>query len=280
MKKILLFATLFATVSHTFSRQTISKTQAKDYSLSNNKAQQQQFAANDTTPVFTVGGKIALHALMSIGDAHLVKIADALKVLANSEAARSADWKRMQHPLATVALTNVPAVYWFCLPDGTYWTLDHGRETARLSDRQYFPGLMAGQPVMGQLVVSHSTNRNTAIVAVPVRGEHNSILGAVGCSVYLDSLSNLVRDQMGGLGDELFFYSFDAEPLVALHSDPTIIFIEPMKQEDEGLQQAFRQMLSGREGEVKYVFRGVRRTVLYCTSPVTGWWYGLGRIEH
>jgi hypothetical protein len=175
---------------------------------------------------------------------------------------------------------NVPAVYWFSRPDGTYWTLDQGRASAKLSDREYFPHVLAGQTVIGELVVSLSTNRNTAIVAVPVHGQNNSIVGVLGCSVYLDSLSALIRNEMGGLDDGLFFYSFDAKPLVALHADPTIIFIEPMKQEDEGLQQAFREMLSGREGKVRYVFRGVPRTVLYCTSPVTGWWYGLGRIEY
>ena len=277
MKKVLLLIIVLATVSKTFSHQTIGS-DAKGYSLTNSN-QQQHFTANDTTPVFTVDGQIALHSLMSISDAHLLKIADALKILAATEAARSGDWQRIQNPFVQVARMNVPAVYWFCLPDGTYWTLDHGRESAKLLDREYFPGLMAGQSVMGQLVVSHSTNRNTAIVAVPVHGPDNSIIAALGCSVYLDSLSRLVRTEMGGLDEGLFFYSFDAEPLVALHSDPTIIFIEPMKQEDEGLQRAFKTMLSGREGEVNYVFRGVRRTVLYCTSPVTGWWYGLGRIE-
>lgn len=279
MKKILLLIILTAVVSNTFSGRTIRKTETKGNCPAKSNLQRLT-PANDTTPAFTVDGKIVLHSLMSISDAHMLKLADALKILATTDAARSGDWEWIHAPFAEIAQMNVPAVYWFARPDGTYWTLDHGQETAKLSDREYFPSLMAGQSVMGQLVVSHSTNRNTAIVAVPVHGQNNSIIGALGCSVYLDSLSALVRNEMGGLEDGLFFYSFDAKPLVALHADPTIIFIEPMKQEDEGLQQAFRQMLSGREGEVKYVFRGVRRTVLYCTSPVTGWWYGLGRIEH
>jgi len=210
----------------------------------------------------------------------MLKLADALKVLATTDAARSADWKRIYTPLAEVASMNVPAVYWFARPDGTYWTLDQGLVNAKLLDRKYFPRLLGGQTVIGELVVSHSTNRNTAIIAEPVHGSDNSIIGALGCSVHLDSLSSLVHNEMGLHDNGLFFYSFDAEPLVGLHADPTIIFIEPMKQEDEGLQQAFREMLSGKEGMVKYIFRGVQRTVLYCKSPVTGWWYGFGKMEH
>lgn len=277
MKKILLLITLLAVVSDTYSQQTIRTTKTGYHSGKGHI--QQQTAANDTTPVFAVDGKIALHSLMSISDAHLTKLADALKILAATDAARFGDWEQIRAPFAEVARMNLPAVYWFAWRDGTYRTLDQGQVTTKLSDREYFPRLLAGQTVIGELVVSHSTNRNTAIVAVPVRGSDNSIVGALGCSVHLDSMSALIRYEMGVLENGLFFYSFDAKPLVALHADPTIIFIEPMKQEDEGLQQAFREMLSGSEGMVKYIFRGVRRTVLYCKSPVTGWWYGFGKME-
>jgi hypothetical protein len=275
MNKILLLMTILAVSCSTYSQQRTTKT--KYYTPKSNI---QQTEANNTSPAFTVDGKIALHSLMSISDAHLLKLADALKTLAKTEAARSGEWNRVRAPFAEVASMNVPAVYWFALPDGSYWTLGEGRVTVKLSDRQYFPRLLKGQAVIGELVVSHSTNRNTAIVAVPVHGSDNSIVGALGCSVHLDSLSAMIRNEMGVPENGLFFYSFDAKPLVALHADPAIIFIEPMKQEDEGLQQAFREMLSGKEGVVKYIFRGVHRTVLYCKSPVSGWWYGFGRMEH
>jgi hypothetical protein len=275
MKKVLLLITVLAVVSITFSQQP---TKTKEY-YQEKKNILQQAAAKDTIPTFTVDGKIALYSLMAISDAHMQKLADVLKILATTDAVRTGEWKSMHDPFAELARMNVPAVYWFARPDGTYWTLDQGRASAKLSDREYFPRLLAGQAVIGQLVVSRSTKRNTAIVAVPVHGKNNSIVGALGCSVHLDSLSALIRNEMGGLDDGLFFFSFDAKPLVALHADPTIIFIEPMKQEDEGLQAAFREMMSGSEGEVKYIFRGVRRTVLYCKSPVTRWWYTLGRME-
>jgi hypothetical protein len=277
MKKVLLLIALLAVVANTYSQQKISTTKTKDHYPEKRNIKQQP-ATNVTTPAFTVDGKIALHALMSIGDAHLMKLADALKMLAANDAVRSGDSQRIHGPFAALAKVNVPAVYWFARPDGSYWTLDKGHVAATLSGREYFPRLLAGQTVIGELVVSKSTNRNTAIVAVPVHGAGNTVVGALGTSVHLDSLSAIIRKEMGGLEKNLFFYSFDAKPLVALHADPTIIFIEPMKQEDEGLQQAFKEMLSRKEGRVKYIFRGVRRTVLYSKSSVTGWRYCFGKL--
>lgn len=230
-------------------------------------------------PAFTVDGQVALHALMSLSDAHLQKLADVSRILASTDAARSGDWERIRGPLAEAARMSVPAVHWFALPDGTYWTLEQGRATARLFDRPYFPRVLSGRTVIGELVVSRSSRRNTAIVAVPVRGRDNSIVGVLGSSVHLDSLSALIRQEMGGLVDTEFFFAIDPEPLGALHSDPAMIFTEPMKLGDEGMRKAFTEMLASQEGVVTYTFRGRRRTVIYRRSPVTGWWYGFGVVQ-
>ena len=231
------------------------------------------------TAAFTVDGQVALHSLMSLSDAHLQKMADVLAILAATDAVRSGEWERIRGPLTEAARTNVPAVLWFALPDGTYWTADGGRAAASLSDRPYFPRVLAGKTVIGELVVSRSTSRNSAIVAVPVRGRDDSVVGALGASVRLDSLSALVRREMGGLDGGLLFFAIDAEPLGALHSDRAMIFTEPMRLGDDAMRRAFREILSGREGVVTYTFRGSRRTVLYRRSPVSGWWYGFGALQ-
>jgi len=232
--------------------------------------------AADTT--LTVDGRIALHSLLALGDAHLQHTADVLELLASTGAARSGEWNRVREQLATGATRTVPAVHWFALPDGTYWTLEGGRESASLADRPYFPRVLDGETVVGELVVSRSSSRNTAIVAVPVHGSDDSVVGVLGSSVHLDSLSALVRKEMGGLDEGQFFFAIDDRPLGALHSDSTLIFTEPMELGDEGMRRAFTRILEGREGLVSYTFRGSPRTVLYQWSPVTGWWYGFGVV--
>jgi hypothetical protein len=172
----------------------------------------------------------------------------------------------------------VPAVLWFAEPGGAYWTVPQGRAAGNLSDRSYFPRLLRGETVVGALVVSRSTSRNTAVVAVPVRRD-GRVIGALGASVHLDSLGTMIRHEMGGLGPELRFFAIDSTPLGAIHSDSSLIFTDPLQIGDEGMRRAFTEMLSRSEGEVSYEFQGRRRTILYRKSPVSGWWYGFGALR-
>jgi hypothetical protein len=112
-----------------------------------------------------------------------------------------------------------------------------------------------------------------------VRRADRTVLGVLGSSVHLDSLSALIRDELGGLEEGVLFFAIDSVALGALHSDPAMIFTEPMKLGDAEMRDAFTAMLASREGVVSYEFRGSRRTVLYRRSPVTGWWYGFGRAQ-
>lgn len=229
-------------------------------------------------PSFTVDGQVALHSFMSLSDAHLNHLADLLHLLAATDAARSGDWQRIRGPLGEVATMSVPAVLWYARLNGDYWTVQQGRVAGNLTDRAYFPKVLRGQTVLGDLVVSHSTSRNTAIVAVPVRGRGNAVTGVLGASVHLDSLGGLIRRELGGLEERLIFFAIDSVPRGALNSDPNLIFTEPMKLGDENMRAAFTEILTQNEGTVIYNFRGHRRTVLYRKSPVTGWWYAFGAL--
>ncbi len=226
---------------------------------------------------FTVEGRVALASLATIADAHLDRIGGDLALLASRDEVRSADWARIRDPLAVVAQRNVPALAWFALADGSYWSVQDGRASGNLSDRAYWPRLMAGKSVVGDLVVSKATGKCSAIVAVPVRDAGGAVVGALGTSVFLDSLSLIVRRELDLQPNEIFF-SIDSTPLVALNGDSSLIFAEPLQMDEPELQRAIREMLSRDAGVVNYAFRGRRRTVLYRKSNVTGWWYAFGRV--
>ncbi len=243
------------------------------------RAQPTPAYAHRPPPPVTVDGQIALHSLISLSDGHLRKLADELTMIAGTDAARMCDWERIRARLTEAARVNVPAALWFALPDGKYSTVKEGRVAATLSDRPYFPHVLAGETVIGSLVVSRSTSRNTAIVAVPVFGEEHEVVGVLGASVHLDSLAAVLRQEMGGLGDGLLFFAIDAKGLGALNSEPSLIFTEPLKLGDAGMRQAFEKILADGRGVVTYDFRGAQRTVLYERSPVTNWSYGFGLIR-
>lgn len=237
-------------------------------------------AQQPTETTFSVDGRVALHSFMALSDAHLEQLADLLHFFAATDAARSGDWQRIRGPLGQVHAMSVPAVLWYARPNGNYWTVQQdGRVAGSLSDRAYFPRVLRGQTILGDLVVSHSTNRNTAIVAVPVRGRNNAVVGVLGASVHLDSLGTLILKEMGGLEERLIFFAIDSTPIGALNSDPNLIFTEPMKLGDETMRAAFTGMLARTEGTAVYNFRGHQRTVLFHRSAVTGWWYALGVVE-
>lgn len=222
-----------------------------------------------------VDAGVALTSLMSLADGHLQSIADLLKTLAATDDCRSAEWNRIKGPLAELAERSIPAAAWFALPDGAYWTVDNGSIAQKLSDRPYFPRLLAGKTVIGDLVVSKSTGKAVAIVAVPIMS-HDSVVGALGFSVHLDKLSNLIEKEMG-LDKSMIFYSFNAQPLLALVWDTQLVFLEPMKQPE--LKKPFGEMMSGNAGMVNYTFRGRNRTVVYRRSSLTNWWYAFGIVS-
>jgi methyl-accepting chemotaxis protein len=227
---------------------------------------------------FAVDGQIALHSFMALGDGHLQTLADLLQLLATRDDIQSGEWDRIRGPLSEVDPMAVPAVLWFAEPGGTYWTVPQVHAAGNLSDRPYFPRVLRGETVIGALVVSRSTSRNTAVVAVPVRRDQR-VIGVLGASVHLDSLGTILRKEMGGLGPDLRFFAIDSTPVGAIHSDSSLIFTDPLRIGDEGMRRAFTEMLQRNEGEVSYDFHGRRRTMLYRRSPVTGWWYAFGVIR-
>jgi hypothetical protein len=233
-------------------------------------------AANAEGPI-TVNAEVALSALLALGDGHLTKMADSLAILASSEAATTGDWERIRGPLAQLAETNAPALNWFALPDGSYWSVQEGKAEGNLSRRDYWPKVLAGDTILGDLVISTATGKPVAIVAVPVFDPTQRMVGVLGASIYLDQLSARIQAQLG-LDETMIFYSFDDDARVALNWDPQLIFFEPRKTEDAQLVAAFEEMLTKEEGVVVYRFRDHDRTVLYRTSPVTGWRYAFGIV--
>ena len=244
-------------------------------------AQLALLACSDHSPTepkdFVIEGRVALASLVALGDGHLQQIANHFQMLAASEDGRSAQWERIRGPLAAVGEFDVRGLMWFALPDGSYWSVQGGKAAGNLSDRGYWPRLMNGQTVIGDLVASKATGKSAAIVALPVRDANGSIVGVLGSSVYLDSLSLLIKREIDLQPDQIFF-SIDATPIGALQDDPDQIFLDPYNLGEPELERAIREMLTKDEGVVNYSFRGKHRTVLYRKSPVSGWWYAFGHV--
>lgn len=217
---------------------------------------------------------VGLAAYAGLVDQDFARARAALRVLAATEEARSGDWSRIKGPLgALTAAVPDAAVAFFAQADGAYSTAAAGPSGHSLADRAYFPRLMAGHEVAGDLVVSKSTGRNVAVVAVPIRAD-GRIVGALGVSLDLETLARRVDHEIA-LPPQLMFYALDDHGRTALHRESGRVFEKPAEVGDPSLAAAVKEMLAKPQGRVTYDFQGGRRTAIFRRARETRWVYAL-----
>jgi len=185
--------------------------------------------------------------LTALADSHIKGYVDSLEVLAMTQEVQSGQWEEMEGFLKIVDDAQVGGTVWFALPDGSYYTVELGKTDQNISDRDYFPGLMAGNEVLGPLVLSKSTGKASLVAAVPVVRE-GKVIGALGASIFLDNLSTRLAAELE-LANDMVFFATNNEGTVALHSDTELI----LKQNPE-----------------------LPKSVVFKISPLTGWRFALG----
>jgi hypothetical protein len=201
-----------------------------------------------------------------------------LAAVAASDGVTSGKWARIKPALTQVGdRLTTDAALWFVRPDGSYYTVRNGLETANLSDRGYFPRLMAGQQVWGDLVVSKSTGRMSSIIAVPIRVGQN-VVGGLGASIDMVEVAKQV-DKAMALPPNMVFYALDSQGRTALHIDRANIFDFPGEVGSPSLRGAVQKMLDSQRGSVTYTFKGAKRTVIFMKSEPTGWIFAIGTVR-
>jgi hypothetical protein len=164
---------------------------------------------------------LGVPAAVALTEAHVEGLVTSMQVMAMTDEMQSADWDTMEPLLAEFEDGSIPLIAWFALTDGSYHTVDTGLTGTNIADRDYFPKVMAGQTVIGDLVVSKSTGREAMVIAVPVN-DGSDVVGALGVSIYLDDLSQLIIDDLQ-LSSEMVFYAVNEDDVIALHSDTEMI---------------------------------------------------------
>ena len=198
-----------------------------------------------TTPKMDI--EMGVSTLVALADSHIGSCVNSMELLAITREVQSGNWEEMAGLLTKVDQIQVPGTRWFVLPDGSYSTVELGKTDKNLSDRAYFPRLMAGNNVLGDLVVSKSTGKKSLVAAVPVIRE-GKVIGGLGTSIFLNDLSNILTEELK-LSDDMLFYAVTAENEVALHSNAELILQENID---------------------------LPKNVVFKTSPLTGWRFALG----
>ena len=211
---------------------------------------------------------LALEVVAAETDRQLKVVLRPLEVLAATTEAQSGEWQQIR-PLLAVLDEKEPEIRsWYALPDGPYYTVPDNLTSASLKDRSYFPAVLAGRESVGTVVVSKSTGRNAAIVAVPVM-KGGAVTGVLGASVYLDTLTDTLREKIPG---PFIFYAIDTENKFALHSDKEQIFrnlatIAP----GSSFGKAIGTIRGEDSGTVEYDDGGIHYVARFRSDPLTGW---------
>jgi cache domain-containing protein len=222
----------------------------------------------------TLNPRTGLDAYAALVEAEFESARTGLRIVAATENAGSADWDRIKLPL-TLFAKSLPtsAAVWFARPDGSYFTVDAGLAKDNLRDRDYFPRLMAGKEVVSALVVSKSTGKRSAIIAVPVQKD-GRVIGALGVSVATEKIADLVDDKIP-FPRRMVFYALDDHGQISLHRESALLFEFAGKLGSPSLTEAVKEMLSKPDGTVHYEFRGTEREAIFKRSNITGWVYAL-----
>ncbi len=222
--------------------------------------------------------RAALGGYRGTVEEHVTGIRRALRIVATTTEARSDSWEQCGPLLAQLSKDlSTDATAWFVRPDGSYSGTEEGGDTDQnLKDRHYFPILMSGKEVFGDLVISKSTGHRSVIVAVPVISDGKTI-GAVGVSLRVRLLSQLVDSYMP-LSDKEYFYALERDTRIAIHRKAERMFQTPSDVGDEALGEEFKRLLKdGKSGSFEYNLHGKKMVALYEYSPTLEWYFFIAR---
>jgi len=220
---------------------------------------------------------LALGAFRGMVEEHVLGVRRTLRVVAASSEARAGGWESVR-PLLDRLSEDLPtdATTWYARPDGSYFaTVSEALTGETLKDRAYFPRLMSGQEVLGDLVISKTTGHRSVIVAVPVMAEGRAV-GAVGVSLRVRLLSELVNRHLALPSGE-YFYALEQDTRIVLHRYADRMFKTPADVGDEALGREFHRILTGDRGSFSYTLHGEQIASIFERSPTLGWYFFIAR---
>ena len=218
-------------------------------------------------------GGISLAAFESKVNGKLDGITADLQAAASANSAQSGSWDKISPTLSALAGKYNYTLFWYALPNGTYYSVPSGLAPGSLADRAYFKDVMAGKVSVGTLVTSKSTGKNAVVAAVPIKNGMVTV-GALGGSTYLDSFSNEVGSALA-LPDYMYFFAINDGSQVALHTDADRIMQYPATFGGESIATAMGAMVSNSNGTLDYALDGRARRAAYGTSQPTGWHFAI-----
>lgn len=199
-----------------------------------------------------------------------------LQKIAMSPEAQKGDWQGIKPQLSKLN-DKLPAVYFWVLPDGNYYSVEKDFTNLNLSNRPYFKPLFSGKDIWGEPIYSRSTGKKSAVFATPIRSK-GKINGALGASIFLDELHSRLNKTFAFPKDYTWF-AINSEGLNMLDMEAEYIFMDLKTEFTPSVQQAVSTILKNKKGEVEYQIGNVKRQASFHKIPKLNWWMVVAKRE-
>ncbi|AGF56683.1 methyl-accepting chemotaxis protein [Clostridium saccharoperbutylacetonicum] len=135
-----------------------------------------------------------------------------------------------------------------------------------LSDRDYIKtALSSKKTVVSDVIISKTTGKPAAVIAVPIFNENNQLQGVLGGTLDLaviDEMRNKIK-----IGETGYAFVTDKQGQILVHPD------QKMKEERTNVSdmEVVKRALSGEAGAISYEYGGEEVFGSYTAVPITGW---------
>ena len=187
---------------------------------------------------------------------------------------QNGDWEFIKSELIKNDMERSKSLYWYSLPDGSYYTSEKDKVEANLSSREYFPALLKGKDVVGYPVIGKTSGKKSIVIAVPIT-VNEKVVGILGTSVFLDEFWDLLKDKIQ-IPDKYDFYAVNSEGITIFDLETKDHLLDKvLEQPAPTLVEAIKVIILTNEGELNYKWNGKNKIAVYLKSSISDWRYVL-----
>ncbi|MBS3740568.1 MAG: cache domain-containing protein, partial [Candidatus Cloacimonetes bacterium] len=190
----------------------------------------------------------------------------------------SGDWQSIKKALTENSSKRIKALYWYSLPDGSYYTSARDKVEATLSDREYFQSLKKGNNVVGYPIIGKTSGKKSFVIAVPIIKEEE-VVGMLGSSVFLNEFWNYLKEQIK-IPSDYDFYTIAADGITIFDLESKDLMLnDTLEESSTSLVAAVEEIISKKDGIVTYEWNEKEKTAIFTKSHVCDWRYVLSYID-
>lgn len=192
-----------------------------------------------------------------------------VQMIANMQRTQDMDWGKVNEYIQAnrEQLSGFEMIY---LADKTGRFRASSGTDGSIAERAYFPLAMSGQVVVSDPVNSKATGQNVVAIVAPVRSASGQVIGVLGATVELSSLTTFVNAET--IGEHGYGYMLDQTGLVIAHPNANWVMQQKLTEHsNQDLASISRSMLNGESGTDEYVLDGARNLVFYRPLENASW---------